>query len=170
MQFRVSANKVSDTSSLPAAVAACVPKHRGVRRGEDPPADARRIRRTRSASPMLMLLNGSYWHDPITEKPVLNTTEIWSFVNPTDDTHPIHLHAVRFQILDRQRYDALDLPDEEAASPSGTAHPARARRGRMEGHGARRPQDGDAHHRALRRLHRTLRLALPHRWSTRTTR
>ena len=42
---------------------------------------------------------------PITEKPILNTTEIWSFINPTDDTHPIHLHLVRFQILDRQRYE-----------------------------------------------------------------
>jgi spore coat protein A len=50
-------------------------------------------------------LNGRYWHDPITETPVHDTTEIWSFVNPTDDTHPIHLHAVRFQILDRQHYE-----------------------------------------------------------------
>ncbi len=38
------------------------------------------------------LLNNSHWHDPITEKPVLDTTEIWSFVNATEDTHPIHLH------------------------------------------------------------------------------
>jgi spore coat protein A len=52
-----------------------------------------------------LLLNASYWHDPITEKPVQNSTEIWSFINPTDDTHPIHLHAVRFQILDRQNYE-----------------------------------------------------------------
>ena len=39
---------------------------------------------------MTMLLNGTHWHQPITEKPVINTTEIWAFVNPTDDTHPIH--------------------------------------------------------------------------------
>jgi spore coat protein A len=38
---------------------------------------------------------------------VLNSTEIWSFLNLTDDTHPIHLHLVRFQILDRR---ALDVP------------------------------------------------------------
>ncbi len=54
---------------------------------------------------MLLLLNASYWHDPISEKPARNSTEIWSFINPTDDTHPIHLHAVRFQILDRQHYE-----------------------------------------------------------------
>ena len=54
---------------------------------------------------MLMLLNGTYWHQPITEKPVLGSTEIWEFVNLTDDTHPIHLHLVRFQVLNRQRFD-----------------------------------------------------------------
>jgi spore coat protein A, manganese oxidase len=54
---------------------------------------------------MLMLLNATYWRQPITENPVLDTTEIWEFVNLTDDTHPIHLHMVRFQILNRQRFD-----------------------------------------------------------------
>jgi spore coat protein A, manganese oxidase len=42
---------------------------------------------------------------PVTEKPVLNSTEIWSFINLTDDSHPIHLHMVRFQILDRRPFD-----------------------------------------------------------------
>ncbi len=32
-------------------------------------------------------------------------TEIWTFVNTTDDAHPIHPHLVRFQILDRRRLD-----------------------------------------------------------------
>lgn len=54
---------------------------------------------------MMMLLNATYWHQPITETPVLGTTEIWEFVNLTDDTHPIHLHLVRFQVLNRQRFD-----------------------------------------------------------------
>jgi spore coat protein A len=51
---------------------------------------------------MLMLLNGAYWHDPVTEKPELGAIEIWELVNLTEDSHPIHLHLVRFQILDRQ--------------------------------------------------------------------
>jgi spore coat protein A len=55
---------------------------------------------------MLMLLNGKYWRDPVTEKPRLGSVEIWSLVNLTEDTHPIHLHLVRFQILDRQLFDA----------------------------------------------------------------
>ena len=51
------------------------------------------------------LLNNRHWHDPVTELPVIGTTEIWSFVNTTDDTHPIHLHLVRFQVLDRRPFD-----------------------------------------------------------------
>jgi spore coat protein A, manganese oxidase len=45
------------------------------------------------------------WGDSATEYPVLGTTEIWRLINTTVDTHPIHLHLVHFQILDRQPYD-----------------------------------------------------------------
>jgi spore coat protein A len=55
--------------------------------------------------PMVHLLDGKHWHEPVSEKPVLDSTEIWEFLNLTDDTHPIHLHLVRFQILDRRLID-----------------------------------------------------------------
>jgi spore coat protein A, manganese oxidase len=58
---------------------------------------------------MGMLLNNTPWHMPITEKPTLGTMEIWELVNLTDDSHPIHLHLVRFQILDRRRFDRFDF-------------------------------------------------------------
>jgi spore coat protein A len=61
---------------------------------------------------MLMLLNGARWSDPVTENPALDTVEIWSLLNLTEEEHPIHLHLVRFQILDRQSFDA----DQYAAS------------------------------------------------------
>jgi spore coat protein A len=54
---------------------------------------------------MVMLLNDAHWHDPVTEKPLLDSVEIWELVNFTEDTHPIHLHLVRFQLLDRQHFD-----------------------------------------------------------------
>jgi spore coat protein A len=60
----------------------------------------------RSPRRMLMLLNGVRWHDPVTEKPELDSVEIWSLANTTADIHPIHLHLVRFQVLDRQPFDA----------------------------------------------------------------
>jgi spore coat protein A len=60
------------------------------------------------AEPITHLLNGARWHEPVTENPVLNTTEIWSLINVTDDAHPIHLHLVRFQILDRRPFDVTE--------------------------------------------------------------
>jgi len=53
----------------------------------------------------IMLLNGAHWDMPVTEKPRLDSTEIWSFINLTDDSHPIHLHLVRFQLLERRPFD-----------------------------------------------------------------
>jgi spore coat protein A len=56
---------------------------------------------------MLMLLNRKRWHEPVTETPKLNSTEIWEFVNLTEDTHPMHLHLVGFQVLDRRTFDVF---------------------------------------------------------------
>jgi spore coat protein A, manganese oxidase len=56
---------------------------------------------------MTMLLGGTHWNMPVTETPALDTAEIWSLINLTEDVHPIHLHMVRFQILDRRSFDKL---------------------------------------------------------------
>jgi spore coat protein A len=103
MQFRVGANKVSDSASLPAQL-------RPVAKIPESQATNTRLLtldeyQTDKGEPVLLLLNASYWHEPITEKPAQTSTEIWTFINPTDDTHPIHLHGVRFQLLDRQRFE-----------------------------------------------------------------
>ena len=75
---------------------------------------------------MVMLLNRKHWVDPVTEVVKLDTTEIWELVNLTDDTHPIHLHLVRFQILDRQPIAVEDflLGDEQGPlHPTGAVTP-----------------------------------------------
>jgi FtsP/CotA-like multicopper oxidase with cupredoxin domain len=56
---------------------------------------------------MVMLLNHQHWHEPVTEQPRLNSTETWEFVNLTEDTHPMHLHLVRIQVLDRRVFDVF---------------------------------------------------------------
>jgi len=63
------------------------------------------------------------WVDMITEMPMLGDTEQWEIYNFTADAHPIHLHLVGFQVVNRQRLTNLDIegiatppsfPDSEA--------------------------------------------------------
>jgi len=56
--------------------------------------------------PEEVLLDGLKWMYPVTEKPVVGSTEEWEIVNLTMDTHPIHLHLVQFQLKDRQDINA----------------------------------------------------------------
>jgi len=55
---------------------------------------------------LALLLDGQKWGAPISETPVLGTTEDWVIVNPTLDPHPIHLHLVQFQIVQRQAFNS----------------------------------------------------------------
>lgn len=43
---------------------------------------------------------GEHWDD-ITETPILGETEIWQFENPSNMMHPMHVHLVMFQVLDK---------------------------------------------------------------------
>lgn len=45
------------------------------------------------------------WFQPATETPAYDSTEIWEIYNFTADAHPIHLHLVNFQILDRYDFN-----------------------------------------------------------------
>ena len=67
------------------------------------------------------------WHSPATENPAINTTEDWEIWNGTGDAHPVHLHLVHFDVLDR--YDIIwdsttdqenRVLEEEPESPDGT--------------------------------------------------
>lgn len=56
--------------------------------------------------PLEVLLNGQKWSAPISELPIVGSTEEWEIVNLTMDTHPIHLHLVQFRIANRQGFDS----------------------------------------------------------------
>jgi spore coat protein A len=49
------------------------------------------------------LINDLGWHD-ISEFPELGTVEIWRFINDSGVSHPMHMHLVAFQILDRDGF------------------------------------------------------------------
>ena len=60
--------------------------------------------------PMLMMDN-KMWSDPVTEKPELDTIEVWNIINTFSElniNHPIHLHLIQFKLISRTAFD-VDL-------------------------------------------------------------
>ncbi len=48
---------------------------------------------------------GARWFEPVSETPGAGTVEIWNLINTTTDGHPIHVHLVQFQVLERRTFD-----------------------------------------------------------------
>jgi spore coat protein A len=65
-----------------------------LRRGDDP------------CTGRAWFINDHGWHH-ITERPVLGTSEVWRFVNRSGISHPMHMHLVFFQVLDRQPFEVV---------------------------------------------------------------
>jgi FtsP/CotA-like multicopper oxidase with cupredoxin domain len=42
------------------------------------------------------------WADAVTENPAVGATEIWELYNATADAHPIHIHEIVFEVVNRQ--------------------------------------------------------------------
>jgi FtsP/CotA-like multicopper oxidase with cupredoxin domain len=62
------------------------------------------------------------WGDEITENPAVGVTELWEMYNTTGDAHPMHIHEVAFEVVDRQDI----VIDEEAGTVellAGTRRP-----------------------------------------------
>ena len=106
MEFRVGWDPASATKSLPAQLRA-VPKPEPATAGLTRTITLNEYKDGVGNS-MVMLLNRKHWHEPVTERPKLGSTEIWEFVNLTEDVHPMHLHLVRFRILDRRTFDTFE--------------------------------------------------------------
>jgi spore coat protein A len=52
------------------------------------------------------------WDDPITENPAVGATEVWELHNFTEDAHPIHIHEILFEVVDRQPFGDPARPPE----------------------------------------------------------
>lgn len=96
MQFRVARERAARNPALPARL------REVARMDEKSAVRTRFMTLAEYGDDMVMLLNGKHWHEPVTEIVKAGSTEIWELANLTDDMHPIHLHTVRFQVLDRQ--------------------------------------------------------------------
>jgi spore coat protein A len=70
--------------------------------GPDPAQDEGK---NETGSPVLGLIELKHWAEPPSILPKVGTTEIWRFINATPDTHPIHVHLVEFEVLDRQQFN-----------------------------------------------------------------
>jgi len=74
--------------------------------------------------PMLgTMADGSLtWSQTTTEIPELYSTELWEVYNATGDAHPIHLHLVKFQVLNRQEFSGtvVDKPQPQHNGSIGT--------------------------------------------------
>lgn len=60
------------------------------------------------AGPLEVTLDGQLWRNPASELAQAGTTEEWQVANLTDDTHPIHLHLVQFQLVSRHKFRSDD--------------------------------------------------------------
>jgi FtsP/CotA-like multicopper oxidase with cupredoxin domain len=47
------------------------------------------------------------WMEPETETPVPGATEVWEIFNYTMDAHPIHVHLVMFEVINREPFDMM---------------------------------------------------------------
>jgi spore coat protein A, manganese oxidase len=56
--------------------------------------------------------NPMHWMDEITEHVNLGDVETWEISNLTADAHPIHIHEVMFQVVDRQPIGGAARPPE----------------------------------------------------------
>jgi FtsP/CotA-like multicopper oxidase with cupredoxin domain len=65
--------------------------------------------------------NPLLWADDITENPELYSTETWEIHNFTEDAHPIHIHLVKFEVVNREDADGnLRDPEPSETGPKDT--------------------------------------------------
>jgi spore coat protein A len=60
----------------------------------------------RHGNPVHMQINGRYFFEPVDDFIRAGTTEVWEYVNTTEDAHPMHVHLVQFHLHNRQRFRA----------------------------------------------------------------
>ena len=108
MQFQVAAGPVTDNSYNPALGGTLRPNNPIEPLTAAPVSVTRRLTLNEvigPGGPLEVLLNNTKWMAATTENATEGQTELWEITNMTADTHPIHVHLVQFQLLNRQKYN-----------------------------------------------------------------
>jgi FtsP/CotA-like multicopper oxidase with cupredoxin domain len=77
----------------------------------------------RGSTPTPVSGSGKVGHNWVTELPRIGSTEEWDIINTTEDAHPIHLHLIQFQVINRQAFMANAYPKGNNQSTSGDGPP-----------------------------------------------
>jgi spore coat protein A len=108
MQFRVKSSTVIDTTADPAKGELLLPAFKGIL----PPKKAtvrdwvlKESFDPFTGEPMDVKVNGLWFDEPVEDFVREGSTEIWNWVNLTEDAHPMHPHLVKFQVYGRVPFD-----------------------------------------------------------------
>ena len=63
------------------------------------------------------------WEDPVTENPSVGSTEIWELYNATADAHPIHVHELTFEVVNRQAIEVDEDTQQVRLVPGSVPAP-----------------------------------------------
>jgi spore coat protein A, manganese oxidase len=63
------------------------------------------------------------WMDAVTENPAVGATEIWELYNATADAHPIHIHELVFEVINRQAIFVNEATEEVQVVPGSIPEP-----------------------------------------------
>jgi spore coat protein A, manganese oxidase len=64
-----------------------------------------------------------HWGHTVTENPGVGDVEIWEIYNATGDAHPMHVHEVTFEVLNRQSIYVDEMVQNVKVVPGSTVQP-----------------------------------------------
>jgi spore coat protein A, manganese oxidase len=109
MLFRVKSGSITDTTADPAKGELKLPAFKGIQnpRPNMPVRDwvLKEAFDPFTGEPSDVKVNGLWFDEPVEDFPQEGSTEVWNYVNLTEDAHPMHPHLIKFQVYGRVPLD-----------------------------------------------------------------
>jgi FtsP/CotA-like multicopper oxidase with cupredoxin domain len=90
---------------------------------EDAPAETRLGTVTGDPNTGTGIWTAKKWEDGVTENPAVGAVEVWEFYNATADAHPIHVHEIVFEVVNRQDIAVNEENQEVQVAPGSVPTP-----------------------------------------------